>query len=306
MVQKVASRFLASPDIYGHELQEPEQSINFVTCHDGFTLNDLVSYNGKHNGANGEDNRDGHNDNLSWNCGVEGASDDTAVETWNNFLVEKICRGVEGASDDTAVETLRLRQIKNFFTLTLLSLGVPMILMGDEIRRTQRGNNNAYCQDNEISWFDWSLLDKNNDLFHFVQRLIAFRQSLSIYAEPRQINLMALLHQSHIEYHGTNLDEPDWSHDSRTIAFTIWGRRSIFHIILNAYWEELTFALPMVNGRGGHNDAAHEWRRIIDTASPAPNDFCALADAPIILGSHLLAQSRSIVVLAAHRGPRHD
>ncbi len=131
MTEDVAARFLASPDLYGHADREPEQSINFVTCHDGFTLNDVVSYNEKHNAANGEHNRDGHNYNLSWNCGVE------------------------GPTDDPEIERLRNRQVKNFFVVTLGALGVPMLLMGDEVRRTQRGNNNAYCQDNEISWFDW-------------------------------------------------------------------------------------------------------------------------------------------------------
>ena len=135
-VRRVADRLVGSPEIYGHKEREAEQSVNFVTCHDGFTLNDLVSYNDKHNEANGEDNRDGANDNRSWNCGVE------------------------GPTDDPAVEKLRNRQVKNFLTVTMMSLGVPMILMGDEVRHTQRGNNNAYCQDNETSWFDWTLLDE--------------------------------------------------------------------------------------------------------------------------------------------------
>ena len=135
-VARLADRLLGSPEIYGHEEREAEQSVNFVTCHDGFTLNDLVSYNQKHNEANGEDNRDGADDNRSWNCGVE------------------------GPTDDPAVEKLRNRQVKNFLTVTMLSLGVPMILMGDEVRRTQHGNNNAYCQDNETNWFDWTLVAK--------------------------------------------------------------------------------------------------------------------------------------------------
>ena len=139
---------VGSPEIYGHKEREAEQSVNFVTCHDGFTLNDLVSYNQKHNEANGEDNRDGANDNRSWNCGVE------------------------GPTDDPAVEKLRNRQVKNFLTVTMMSLGVPMILMGDEVRRTQRGNNNAYCQDNEISWFDWTLVEKHADVHRFVSLLI--------------------------------------------------------------------------------------------------------------------------------------
>ena len=148
-VARVADRLVGSPEIYGHEEREAEQSVNFVTCHDGFTLNDLVSYDRKHNEANGEDNRDGADDNRSWNCGVE------------------------GPTDDPAIERLRNRQVKNFLTVTLLSLGMPMILMGDEVRRTQFGNNNAYCQDNEISWFDWTLVEKHADVHRFVTLLNA-------------------------------------------------------------------------------------------------------------------------------------
>ena len=142
---------LGSPDIFGHREREPEQSLNFVTCHDGFTLNDLVSYNSKHNEANREGNRDGLDSNSSWNCGIE------------------------GPSEDQAVEGLRRRQMKNFIVTLLLSLGTPMLLMGDEMRRTQRGNNNAYCQDNEMSWLDWRLLDRHPELHRFVQTLIARR-----------------------------------------------------------------------------------------------------------------------------------
>jgi glycogen operon protein len=139
-VGRIADRFLGSPIIYGHEEREAEQSVNFVTCHDGFTLNDVVSYNEKHNHDNGEGNHDGADDNRSWNCGVE------------------------GTAEDPQIEKLRNRQVKNFLTLTMLSVGVPMIAMGDEVRRTQRGNNNAYCQDNDISWFDWTLLSKHADV----------------------------------------------------------------------------------------------------------------------------------------------
>ena len=133
-LQHFADRLLGSHEIYRHKEREAEQSVNFVACHDGFTLNDLVSYNQKHNEANGEENRDGTDDNRSWNCGVE------------------------GPTTDAEIERLRTRQVKNFMTVTLLSLGLPMILMGDEVRRTQHGNNNAYCQDDEANWFDWSLL----------------------------------------------------------------------------------------------------------------------------------------------------
>ena len=143
----VADRLLGSPQIYGHRKREAEESVNFVTCHDGFTLNDLVSYNQKHNEANCENNQDGSNDNRSWNCGVE------------------------GPTSDPAIESLRNRQVKNFLTVTLLSLGLPMISMGDEVRRTQQGNNNVYCQENETSWFDWSLFAKHSDVHRFVTML---------------------------------------------------------------------------------------------------------------------------------------
>src|SRR5207244_3508922 len=144
-VARLADRLLGSPQIYGHKQREAEASVNFVTCHDGFTLNDLVSYNQKHNEANREGNRDGADDNRSWNCGIE------------------------GPTDDPAVEKLRNRQVKNFLAVTMLSLGVPMILMGDEVRHTQGGNNNAYCQDNEARWLDWSLATRPADVTRLVR-----------------------------------------------------------------------------------------------------------------------------------------
>ena len=150
-VAAFAYRCFGSPDLYGHEERGPEQSINFVTCHDGFTLNDLVSYNHKHNEANEEGSRDGSDTNLSWNCGVE------------------------GPTDDPEIERLRHRQVKNLLAVTLLAVGTPMLSMGDEVRRTQRGNNNAYCQDNETSWFDWTLVERHQDLHRFVKMLIRQR-----------------------------------------------------------------------------------------------------------------------------------
>ena len=276
MISPVISRFLASPDLYGHENREPEQSINFVTCHDGFTLNDLVSYNEKHNEANNEANRDGHNYNLSWNCGVE------------------------GPTDDPAIERLRNRQIKNFFAINLLALGAPMILMGDEVRRTQWGNNNAYCQDNEIGWFDWSLLDKHPDIYRFVKRLIGFRLNLDIFVYDHGLCLTELLERAQIRWHGTKLDQPDWGDDSHSIAFTVRGRLETAHIILNAYWEPLTFKLPPAP-KGG-------WRRIIDTSLDAPDDFCDLAVAPVMKRSVYTVQPHSVLLLAAElrRGRRQQ
>ncbi len=166
-VGRFADRMLGSHEVYGHKEREAEQSINFVTCHDGFTLNDLVSYNEKHNEANGEENRDGANDNKSWNCGVE------------------------GPTDDPAIEELRNRQVKNFHAVTMLSLGVPMILMGDEVRRTQGGNNNVYCHDNESNWFDWSLVEKHADVHRFVKLLLARRLLRDVTHEEQRMSLTA-------------------------------------------------------------------------------------------------------------------
>ena len=168
----------AVPRSTGTRKREAEQSVNFVTCHDGFTLNDLVSYDRKHNEANGEDNRDGANDNRSWNCGVE------------------------GPTDDPEIERLRNRQVKNFLTVTLLSLGMPMILMGDEARRTQSGNNNAYCQDNEISWFDWTLVEKHADVHRFVTLLNARRLLRDVEHERRRVTLNQLIRQASKTWHG--------------------------------------------------------------------------------------------------------
>ncbi|HZA91328.1 MAG TPA: glycogen debranching protein GlgX, partial [Gemmatimonadales bacterium] len=196
-VARVADRLVGSPGIYGHENREAEQSVNFVTCHDGFTLNDLVSYNHKHNDANGEHNRDGANDNRSWNCGVE------------------------GPTDDPAIERLRNRQVKNFLTVTMLSLGIPMILMGDEVRRTQSGNNNAYCQDNEISWFDWTLVEKYADVHRFVTLINARRVLRTVTHEHRRVSLVELIRQSRKTWHGVKTDMPDWTDDSHSLAFEV-------------------------------------------------------------------------------------
>jgi len=267
-VVRLADRFLGSPDLYGHKLREAEQSINFVTCHDGFTLNDLVSYNQKHNELNGEGNHDGCNDSRSWNCGVE------------------------GPSDDPEIEKLRNRQVKNFLTITLLSLGVPMIVMGDEVRRTQYGNNNAYSQDNETSWFDWTLLEKHADLHRFVKLLIARRLLRDTDAERDDTTLSELLRTSIQAWHGMKLHQPDWNPWSHSLAFGAQLRNEprTFHLILNAYWEPLDFELPPV-------DAANPWRRWIDTSRESPEDIVAWRSALPVAGGSYRAGPRSVVVL---------
>jgi len=241
-----------------------------VTCHDGFTLNDLVSYNDKHNDANGEENRDGTNDNRSWNCGVE------------------------GPSNDPAVEKLRNRQVKNFLTVTLLSLGVPMILMGDEVRHTQGGNNNAYCQDNETSWVNWTLLEKHADVHRFVKLLTARRLLRRTEHELERVSLNRLIREANKAWHGVRLNQPDWSDYSHSVALTTEIRRAklLFHLILNAYWEPLDFELPPA-----FNDDANPWRLWIDTARETPNDIVPWEEAPAFRGLTYRAEARSVVVL---------
>ena len=270
LVPQVGSRFFASPDLYEHEDREPEQSINFITCHDGFTLNDLVSFNQKHNETNMEGNRDGSDDNLSWNCGEE------------------------GSTDNPQIEKLRNRQVKNFLTMTLLALGVPMILMGDEMRRTQKGNNNAYCQDNEISWLDWGLLEKHADIHRFVKRLIRARRNLDVFSENHGLSLARLLHQAQIEWHGVKLNQADWGYNSHSLAFTVQARGDRFHIIFNAFSGALEFEIPTLSG-----DGKVVWRRVIDTYYESPQDFCDWKDAPVIRSSTYLVHPYSIVALEA-------
>jgi len=243
-----------------------------VTCHDGFTLSDLVSHNWKHNEANGEQNRDGAEDNISWNCGAE------------------------GPADDPAVELLRSRQVKNFLTVLMVAAGTPMLLMGDEVRRSQLGNNNAYCLDTDANWLDWRLVDRHADLRRFVQRLAAFRLRPDVVDETTSLTLNQLLQWARIEWHGVTLGRPDWSEDSHSLAFTARTPHWSFalHAMFNAFWEPLTFELPPLDA-----DAPEPWRRCLDTALPSPDDIMPAAKAPAVPGSTYSVQSRSIVVLAS-------
>ena len=274
-VAPLADRLLGSPQIYGHKEREAEASVNFVTCHDGFTLNDLVSYNQKHNEANGEDNRDGANDNRSWNCGVE------------------------GPTDDPMIEDLRNRQVKNFLTVTMFSLGLPMISMGDEVRRTQQGNNNAYCQDNETSWFDWTLVAKHADVHRFVTLLNARRLLRGLGSERNRLSLNQVLREANKVWSGVKLGQPDWGDSSHSLAITAEDRKEklLFHVILNAYWEPLEFELPRVSG-----DQRNAWRRWIDTTLDSPNDIVEWETAPPVAGRSYRAGPRSVVVLFARLG----
>nr|VFJ87525.1 MAG: glycogen operon protein [Candidatus Kentron sp. LFY]VFJ90567.1 MAG: glycogen operon protein [Candidatus Kentron sp. LFY]VFK20467.1 MAG: glycogen operon protein [Candidatus Kentron sp. LFY] len=269
MVQTLATRMAGSPDLYQTD-REPYHSINFVTCHDGFTLMDVASYNGKHNIENGEDERDGHNDNLSWNCGEEGPTD---TETVNQ---------------------LRRRQVKNMAALLLLSHGVPMVLSGDEMGRTQQGNNNAYCQDNEISWIDWELTRENADLVRFFQRLIELRRT---HAALRRESFLPDEKGTtvSVEWHGVVPYQPDWSYESRTLAkclraITPDGETESIYLIASAYSEPLSFELPSITDR--------VWYRVSDTSLDAPRDIVDLGkEERLDEQRNYLVQPRSVVVL---------
>ena len=274
-VARTADRLLGSPSIYGPKGREVEESINFVACHDGFTLNDVVSYNHKHNQENGEENRDGSDENRSWNCGVE------------------------GPTDDSVIERLRNRQVKNFLTAVMLSAGVPMFVMGDEVRRSQRGNNNPYCQDNDTSWFDWNLLSKHEDVFRFVKLLIARRLMRDVEHERRRASLSQVLHDTKHAWHGVKLYQPDWSQFSHSVAIfgELKNERVLVHIILNGYWEPLEFELPTLS------DGTEYWRRWIDTALDPPHDICEWNTEKPIVGTTYRAAPRSLVVVIAGQGP---
>jgi isoamylase len=265
---RFADRLVGSPEVYGHKGREVEQSVNFVTCHDGFSLNDLVSYDHKHNEANGEQNRDGADDNRSWNCGVE------------------------GPTDDPAIETLRNRQVKNYLAVTMIALGVPMILMGDEVRRTQGGNNNAYCRDDESNWFDWSLVKKHADVHRFVTLLAQRRLLRDVEHEQQRVSLTQLIAAGTKAWHGVKLNQPDFGENSHSIAFTVEmaRQRMLVHMILNAYWEPLEFDVPPAPG---------PWRRWIDTSLASPDDIVDWKTAPPAPGHTYRAGPRSVVVLYA-------
>jgi glycogen operon protein len=267
-VLNLQQRLLGSPDLYGTQSHPPEQSINFITCHDGFTLNDLVSYDRKQNESNGQQNRDGTWDNLSWNCG------------W------------EGPTDDPAIESLRERQIRNAYALTLLAAGVPLLTMGDEVRRTQLGNNNAYCQNNFISWFDWDLLAKNGGLHRFAALLIRLRKHFALGVSGKLSSLPEFLAQARIDWHGVKLFSPDLSQDSHTLAACGYIENGpAFHLMLNAFWQALNFAVPAPPENAS-------WVRVIDTFLPAPRD---IVDTPTDrVTSSYLVQPRSTVLLMSH------
>jgi glycogen operon protein len=269
-VSKLRERIAGSLDLYYERDRPAEQSINFVTCHDGFTLNDLVSYNLKHNEANNESNADGGNVNLSWNCGAEGPP---------------VCADIE---------RLRMQQTRNLLALTLLSVGTPMLLMGDEVRRTQLGNNNAYCQDNETSWFDWSLCAANADFLRFVRLLIRTHLQFDQATAGSQITLEDYLSKARIEWHGVEIGKPDWGESSHSLALSLhnFAATQLRYIAINAYWKPLEFTIPPV--AGGPNGG---WLRMIDTSLTSPDDILEGAMGLRVNGSKYHVNPRSIVML---------
>jgi glycogen operon protein len=277
-VDEVSQRMMGSPDLYPG--RGPIASINFITAHDGFTLYDLVSYNEKHNEANGENNRDGHNDNLSWNCGAE------------------------GETDDPNVLALRRRQMRNAIAMLFLSEGVPMLLMGDEVARTQRGNNNTYCQDNDLNYFDWTQVETNADLFRFVQRMIAFR-----WAHPVLRNGYHFQNRDYqkagvadITWHGVKAWHADWSDESRMLAFMLSGKHAKgglemdddIYVAMNMHWEDQTFEIPRPPTPGTR------WFVFANTGQEAPDDICDPDTEPLLETNRVTLKTHSVLVLVSH------
>jgi glycogen operon protein len=277
-LREFAFRFTGSSDLYQNDGRRPFASINFVTAHDGFTLRDLVSYNEKHNEANGEDNRDGESQNRSWNCGAE------------------------GPTEDAGIRSLRARQKRNFLATLMLSQGVPMIVMGDEISRTQRGNNNAYCLDNEISWVDWSRVD--NGLLEFTRRLIRLRDDHPVFRRRRWFHGRPIHGEladiGWLTPEGVPMAEEHWGEgQARTVGVFLNGAAigpmepkglpvtdDSFYVIFNAHQESVAFTLPA-------EPWGRRWRQVFDTA----RGWTEPAESDLPSGERVLAEARSVVLL---------
>lgn len=269
LIGEVATRLSGSSDLYEPNGRLPMNSINFITCHDGFTLRDLVSYNSKHNETNGENNRDGSDENHSWNCGIE------------------------GETDDPEVRRLRKQQAKTFMALLLLSQGVPMIRSGDEVIGTQCGNNNCYCQDNELSWFNWQLAEENREMLCFVTEMIAFRRR-----HPSLMRRQFLKGKPFggrfpdVTWHGRKLDQPPWDDsNARVLAYTLGAvtdTEADLHIMLNMSDKVVEMEVPTVPGL--------RWSCAVDTSKAPPSDISAVDQPAVPEGSYRVA-ARSVVVL---------
>ena len=266
----LASRLSGSPDIYGPSARGPRHTVNFLTAHDGFTLYDLVSYNDKHNEANGESNRDGSDNNCSWNSGAE------------------------GATDDPAVRALRLRRAKSLMATLFLSQGIPMILGGDELLRTQRGNNNAWCQDNDISWVDWTLREKHAGFLRFTRELIRLRRDHPVFRRVEYFRGEVSAHATDIRWHGRTPNEPDFGPPSRFLAFSLDGRYhgrdeadartpdTDFYVAMNGGPDAVAATVPLA-------PTGRRWRQLMDTAAESPADFHTDGSGPVVPPGTVLA-----------------
>ncbi|NEP89544.1 MAG: glycogen debranching protein GlgX [Okeania sp. SIO2C2] len=276
-VGEMAQRLQGSPDLYSWQGRAPATSINFITAHDGFTLADMVSYNGKHNEANGENNNDGANDNESWNCGTEG---------W---------------TDDPGINALRSRQMRNAIAIMMVSQGVPMLLMGDEIGRSKHGNNNTYCHDSELNWLNWEFLKTNAELFRFVKNCIAFRKAHPVLRNRNHFRNQDYTNSGYadITWHGTQAWNVDWSESCRTIAFMLCGKHAkegkqqdnYIYVAMNMHWESLWFEIPGLPQR-------MQWHVFANTACPSPEDAWEPGTEPVLENQQgLLVGDRSVVIL---------
>jgi len=279
-VGALAQRIQGSPDLYGWNGRGPTASINFITCHDGFTLYDLFAYNEKHNQANGENNNDGGNDNDSWNCG------------W------------EGETDNPGINSLRMRLVRNAWAILMVSHGIPMVLMGDELGRTQRGNNNTYCQDNDLNWLDWGLAEKNAGLLRFARNMVAFRKAHPVLRNRYHLSNRDCIGSGYadISWHGEKAWNADWSEESRMLAFMLCGRHAksgtvcddYIYVAMNSHWETQYFEIPMpVPGSG-------KWHVAVNTGMPSPEDIFEPGSEPELGDQgHFLVAPYSVVVLVA-------
>ncbi len=280
LANEAATRIAGSSDLYQSSGRQPINSINYIACHDGFTLNDLVMYNGKHNEENGENNRDGSDNNNSWNCGFE------------------------GPCENPRIEDLREKQLKNMFVCLILAQGVPMIVAGDEVRRTQNGNNNPYCQDNEISWFNWDDLQKNSAMLDFVRKLIQLRTSHRVFKRrdffggSKTAGDLTPADISWLDYDGKI---PDWKKMNRFLALRLGGGVGIrgveedndFYIAFNTDIHDMTVSVP-------NPSRGRQWFRVIDTSITGLNSIlCAGQEEPLISQGHYVIPSNSVVVLIA-------
>ncbi len=271
LVSELATRISGSSDFYKHQGRLPINSINFVTCHDGFTLYDLVSYNEKHNQANGEQNQDGSNDNYSFNCGYE------------------------GETNDSKVNEIRIQQAKNFIAILMLSQGVPMLLAGDEALSTQKGNNNGYCQDNELTWFDWSLTEKNGDMLRFVRLMISLRKSHHCLMRRRFLTGSSRSERNinDVVWHGKELGKPLWDDpEAHILAFTLAAvdeNEADLHVMLNMSTDRVKLPLPHFQGR--------KWNLAVDTSLRSPKDIVEPENRKPVRGNSYSLQAHSVVVL---------